>query len=376
MKNKEKDVKYCNVRKDVIDKANPKLKEDIVKLHHLYLTERHNIYKKKEIEKLPKPWTNDPVLDKYRFTNVRRELDRESKWLIENISKNNNLSLKEKILWSILFRTYNKSETFRKLGFPDSVKIDHIMDHLDKIREKIKEETIKDPEYVWFTPAFNTGGLKACWAFPNNRIYENSSNDVQVPIIDKETGEIHKTMRFKDAKRYIKNNSQYTIEGFEEDIKIRPIYLINYALEHNIADKILKANDQYEVYKILKEIPGLSTFLAYQVFVDLSYIEEFPFSENEFTIAGPGCQRGLDELFEDYDGLTYEEALFWVKDHITEIWDKMGLEYDFEQQFDHLPEEDRCLNVMMIENSFCELSKFVKMKKGKKSPMRVYQKGN
>jgi len=372
MKNREKDIFYCNVRKDVIQNAKPKLREDIVKLHHLYLTERHEIYKRKEIEKLPRPWTEDPVLDKYRFTNVRRELDRESKWLIENISENNNLSIQEKILWSILFRTYNKSETFKKLGFPKSVNIEKIMDYENQIREKIEKETKKDPNYVWFTPAFNTGGLKACWRFPNNRIYENSSNDVQVQVINKKTGEIHKKMKFKDAKRYIKDNSQYTIEGFEEDIKFRPIYLIKYALEHNIIDKILKADNQYEVYKIIKEIPGLSEFLAYQIFVDLTYIPDFPFSENEFTIAGPGCQRGLDELFEDYDNLNYEEALFWVRDHITDIWDKMGLKYDFQKQFDHLPKEDRCLNVMMIENSFCELSKFVKLKKGKKSLMRIY----
>ena len=32
-----------------------------------------------------KPWTKDPVLSKYKFTNIRRRDDRVSKWLIENI---------------------------------------------------------------------------------------------------------------------------------------------------------------------------------------------------------------------------------------------------------------------------------------------------
>lgn len=55
----------------------------------------------------------------------------------------------------------------------------------------------------------------------------------------------------------------------------------------------MNAQSQKEVYDIIQELPSFAYFLSYQVFVDLTYIKDFPFSENEFTIAGPGCKRGL-----------------------------------------------------------------------------------
>ena len=36
-------------------------------------------------EGLPGPWTDDPIFNEYHFTNVRREDDKVSKWLIENL---------------------------------------------------------------------------------------------------------------------------------------------------------------------------------------------------------------------------------------------------------------------------------------------------
>jgi hypothetical protein len=85
LKTKKDDLKFCGVDSEKIKSAKPTLNEEVLKYHHLYITERTEIYKKKEILKLPQPWTEDEVFLKYRFTNVRRELDRESKWLIQNV---------------------------------------------------------------------------------------------------------------------------------------------------------------------------------------------------------------------------------------------------------------------------------------------------
>ncbi|MFK5283986.1 nucleotide kinase domain-containing protein, partial [Lacticaseibacillus paracasei] len=48
-----------------------------------FIQERHDIYKRKQAG-LPKPWTSDSILQKYRFCNVYRELDTQTKWLSEN----------------------------------------------------------------------------------------------------------------------------------------------------------------------------------------------------------------------------------------------------------------------------------------------------
>ena len=46
--------------------------------------ERHRIFLAKEAGK-PKPWTDDPIFQKYKFTNVFRELDRTTIFVRENI---------------------------------------------------------------------------------------------------------------------------------------------------------------------------------------------------------------------------------------------------------------------------------------------------
>jgi len=366
MKTKPADVPYCGVRKEVIKKASPTFNEDILKYHHNYIFERHKIYKKKEIEKLPPSWTEDEIFQKYKFTNVRRELDRESKWLIRNISKNENLSFEEKILWSILFRAWNKSETFRILNFPEEFNILTFNEKdIDKIRNVVEEFSKANPKYVWYTSAFNMGGIKHTWRFP--KIYEYKDGKTVKNLV-KHNG---KEMTVREAFDKIKDSEK--ISEFEPNMVVRMLWLVKFARDDlNIANLVNEASSQKDAYEKLLLIPGFSEFLAYQVFVDFTYIEEFKFSENEFTVAGPGCQGGIDYMFKDKDGMTYEECIFWVRDYIEKEWKKRGWETDLNKLFDHLPEYDRCLNVMMLENSFCELSKYTKAKKEMGRPRAKY----
>lgn len=49
-----------------------------------FINERHRIFLKKE-QGFPKPWTPDPILQKWRFCNVFRNLDTQSRWLIKKV---------------------------------------------------------------------------------------------------------------------------------------------------------------------------------------------------------------------------------------------------------------------------------------------------
>ncbi len=51
-----------------------------------FLNERHRVYLKKTAGE-PKPWTEDVILQNYKFTNIFRELDRGTVWLRENFIK-------------------------------------------------------------------------------------------------------------------------------------------------------------------------------------------------------------------------------------------------------------------------------------------------
>lgn len=48
-----------------------------------WINERHNIYLRRAAGQ-PKPWTHDPILRNYKFTNAFRQLDRGTVWLTEN----------------------------------------------------------------------------------------------------------------------------------------------------------------------------------------------------------------------------------------------------------------------------------------------------
>lgn len=179
-------------------------------------------------------------------------------------------------------------------------------------------------------------------------------------------------MSLKEATKFVKENPEYEIDGEEKCMPIRMLYLIQWVSSTDIVKRLIDSKDQQDCYNIIREIPGYAHFLSYQIFVDLTYIPEFKFSENDFTISGPGCTLGISMMFDDQDGMSPEECLFWVRDNLERIWTERGLEYNPEQLFDHLPEHDRLYNVMMLENSYCELSKMTKAKRKTGRPRMKY----
>lgn len=326
---KKADVYFCGVNQKRITEANPVL--DMTNLRHLYnfIHRRYIIHLRKDVLKRDPPWINDPILREYRFTNVRREHDRETRWLIKHITSNPDLSYSDKILNVILFRLFNKHETSELINMP--IQFSESWD--PKVYQHLFKEALKtDSHRIFFTGAFITGGLKRAlkWYLPTD-----------IPDASSE---------------------------------MRVMYFMRHLLDSSLLDDIKSSKDQKEVFKHLSSSMGIGPFLGYQMFVDLTYIEEFPFSENEFTIAGPGCKNGLNFLFKDKGGMSYEECLFWVRDNIErEFEEHLGKSLDPHRLFADLPEEDRCLNVMSLENCFCELSKYIRAITDTGRPRKKYK---
>lgn len=81
-----------------------------------FVMERESIRLKREKGE-PPPWTKDPILAKYRFTNVRRMDDRVSKWLFDNWYKPN-LGHPNMLVAVALARHINLPVTLEEIGFP------------------------------------------------------------------------------------------------------------------------------------------------------------------------------------------------------------------------------------------------------------------
>ena len=93
MRLKKADVKYCGVRENVIKSAQPELDWDAVYHFKRFLIDRYKIHVRKDVKGMPAPWTKNTILQEFKFTNVRREHDRQTRYLIKNISTNDNLTL-------------------------------------------------------------------------------------------------------------------------------------------------------------------------------------------------------------------------------------------------------------------------------------------
>ena len=240
---------------------------------------------------------------------MRREQDKVSKWLIDHIV-NSSLSYRNKMLNIILFRIYNRIETGELLNLP----ID-----FDENFNPEDYRMICSKKFKYYTSVFNT-------------------------IV------------------FMSTMANYSPNGAETLRSLNPFWFIKYLIDTEFVEKYLspehlKDKTPLYVFDKLTSLNCIGRFYAYQFFMDFTYVDDFPFSENYFVMAGPGCEAGEKILFKDFDGLSLEEALIWLTE-------KLNRELDFSLIFSDLPEHDQKMNLACIENCFCEFYKYYKFKTG------------
>lgn len=122
-------------------------------------------------------------------------------------------------------------------------------------------------------------------------------------------------------------------------------------------------------YESIRSLPGLWEFLAYQIAVDLWYARPDLYDESIHVVAGPGCKRGIDRLFIDRWGLSYEQAILWLVEKqergFSDIWVDPDVLFS--------DRKNPRLNLMAVENCLCEISKYLKVKLGEGRPRNKYR---
>lgn len=330
--NHKNDTPFCNVSESKINRARPTLNQIIIKEWFHHQRERTSIYYKKEILNLPPYWTDDEILKKYKFVNTKRTWDRETKWLLDNVINNENLSYENKILNSFLFRVINKSSTITMLNGPfDFFKI-NLQYINENLRELLNSISNNEPSYVFFSAAYILGGPKVNFG------------------------------KFLES-----------CEGkLENNMVIRMIKFV-FHNKDSIVNGVLKAKNQYDVYNHLRSYSGIGNFLAYQIFVDLTYIHNFPFTEMNFVVSGPGCERGINWIFQDRDGMNSEECLFWFTINQQKIAEQYKENWNLDEILHFLPKENRVYTLMDMENSgACEIDKRCRTIFNNKRPKQIY----
>lgn len=102
--------------------------DDPKKLFQYWIREREHIREDKE-SGVPRPWTKDPILNTYRFCNVRREDDRVTLWIRRNWSRPKDRNL---VLAMAIARLVNWPDTLEKLGYPEEWNPQHFINTINQ----------------------------------------------------------------------------------------------------------------------------------------------------------------------------------------------------------------------------------------------------
>lgn len=266
----------------------------------------------------PFPWTDDPILNQYKFTNAYRASDRVSQYLIKNVIYNDALpnSPREILFRILLFKLFNKIETWELLvkNFGALTFEDYNFNQYDKIlhREIASGKKIYSAAYI----------------MPSGGSYF----------------------------------------GFERK-HTNHLKLIELIINGEGDERLMESKTMQQAFEILKGFPGFGDFLAYQLLIDVNYSTILNFSESEFVVPGPGAKGGISKCFESTAGLSNVEIIKMVTDRQEREFER--LELDFKSLW------GRPLQLIDCQNLFCEVDKYARVKhpliKGGSDRVRIKQ---
>lgn len=258
------------------------------------------------------PWTKDPVLGKYKFTNVRRRDDRVSRWIIDNVITPN---MYRHDLWFILLIT-------RLINWPPT------------LQYLIDQDVLFQPAGDFNPDEFSTAveNFKA----QGSKVY---SGAYMVYPTKMDPGGV-KSLAIA---RYI----------------ISPALDINFEIDH-----VLFA-DEPRIENFVRELSssfGISTFMAGQVAADLTYCQQLGEAVDLYSYApiGPGSSRGLNYL------LNRSPNAGWTTDGFNQ--ELMKIRKQIVNQLDITD-----LTLHDVQNVMCEFSKYCRTVLGEGKPKTIYQ---
>ncbi len=247
----------------------------------------------------PAPWTDDPILLRHRFTNAYRAADRVSQYLIREVIYGEGRSMDpgEQLFRVLLFKLFNKIETWQLLE-----------DQLGDLRW----ETFDFARYdKLLSSAMRSGGKLYSAAYIIPPVKWSGGDGV------KHRGHLH---------------------------------LIRTALGGKLIDGLGSATSLGEVFALLKQLPSLGDFLAFQLAIDLNYGTVIDFPEDSFVVAGPGARDGIAKCFDNASDYLAEDIIEFMHDRQDREFERLGL--DFESLW------GRPLQLIDCQNLFCEISKY------------------
>lgn len=258
---------------------------------------RQSIYEAR-LDGTPAPWTANPVLREYRFTNVFRAADRVSQFLISRVIYDGEEHDADDLLFrTLLFKFFNRVATWRGLERaigPVSWSTYDPLSYGEALDELAARGPIYSPAYVIPPP------------------------------------------RLGAARKHLNH-----------------LRLLELMMDDGLAGRVRNAGGLHELYETLMGYPSIGRFLAFQFAIDLNYTPLTAFDEDDYIVAGPGAIDGIRKCFGPAAAGHEEAVIRFAVDSQEEQFARLGL--PFRGLF------GRRLHLIDAQNLFCEVDKYARV---------------
>jgi hypothetical protein len=246
--------------------------------------------------------TNDPVLKNFKFTNSYRASDRVSQYLIRHVIYREDLPADDPNVFfrTLLFKLFNKIETWQYLE--DSIGpltwADFNFERYDALlsRRLASGDRIYSAAYI-----MPSGGT----SFGHKLKHQNH------------------------------------------------LRMIEYLMRGEYPERLSGCKGMEDAFALLRTVPFLGPFLAYQYATDLNYSMLTNFREDEFVVAGPGALDGIHKCFVVADMVKPADIIRYMWEHQNKYFDDLGIEFSSLW--------GRPLQLIDCQNIFCEISKYARV---------------
>jgi hypothetical protein len=273
-----------------------------------FVCERQAIWHRREGLGLPPPWTEDPILAGFHFTNVYRDLDTGTKWLRALMDARKVKSCADAVWYSVVYRLINRIGTFEENFGPPCPDPSDLTLWLVRLRiHRAEGKPI-------FTSRHQCRSLES---------YEAATRLLLAPDV------------------------------------------VNGQVVRSLANDIQDGGSGESAVRVLKSVPGIGDFFAYQVYLDLDDSGTLGFKDPKFVSIGPGSRAGLRRLFPGMRPKDMPAAMVVLADWHDMALDRLGLEFHRYNGMALRPRD--------VEHALCEFHKYcvIMEKNGERTGSKV-----
>jgi len=281
---------------NILSRIAPAIPTPVFDAYWKFAAERQRVFFSR-IRQSPPPWTDDSILQTYKFTNSYRASDRVSQFLIREVIFGQPSRPADQLFRILLFKTFNKIETWRLLE--QELGVLNVDDFSVEAYDAILSAALARGERI-YSGAYIMASGRSFFGF--ERKHQN-----HLRLLEKLNQEV----------------------AFE---------------------RIADCNSMSQVFELLMSYPTFGSFLAYQYAIDINYSDLVDFNENDFVMPGPGALDGISKCFSSRGGLTEADLISYCVDIQEDEFERLGIEFDSLW--------GRSLHLIDCQNLFCEISKY------------------